>query len=136
MKPPAEPAATVTLPKPKLPVVARIPIGAQMKMLGGTFHVTSASTKRLVIRGPLQRLKRGMVLNLFGVVAQVTLVGHSLARIHARLGSFDTRPILRIADAPEAKQSGMIDTTAVPPAPPLEVEGDNFVDRRKCIKKP
>lgn len=89
------------------PPVARIPIGAVLKMLGGEFHVTNAEAKSLTLRGPLKRLKRGMILNLFGVAAQVTLVGHAVARLQARGdGMFDTRPILRIADDAPPQQPG------------------------------
>lgn len=97
------------------PPVARIPIGAVLKMLGGEFHVTNAEARSLTLRGPLKRLKRGMILNLFGVCAQVTLVGHAVARLQARGdGMFDTRPILRLAPGPEEappEMPGMINAT-------------------------
>lgn len=86
-------------PKPR---VARIPIGAQLKMLGGTFNVTDASAKSLTLRGPLHRLKKGQILNLLGVACQVTLVGHQVARLQVRFGSIDTRPILRLLNDDEA----------------------------------
>lgn len=82
---------------PAPPPVARIPAGAVLKMLGGKFVVSSCEARHLVLTGPLHRLKRGQIMNLFGVVAQVTLVGKKIARVQARNGFFDTREILRLA---------------------------------------
>lgn len=88
--------------------VARIPIGAELKMLGGRFKVTNADARRLTLRGPLSKLKLGQIMNIFGVAAQVTLVGRQVATLTARNGSFDIRPILRLeAEPPPAVSGGM-----------------------------
>lgn len=78
--------------------VARVPIGAQLKMLGGMFTVTNADRHRLTLRGPLGKLPRNKPIQIFGVTAQVTMIGKHVATLTARRGVFDYRPILRIMD--------------------------------------
>lgn len=97
-----DPATAATLASAENMMVevpaARVPIGAQMKMLGGMFTVTNADRHRLTVRGPLGKLKLGKTVQIFAVTAQVTMVGKHVATLTACRGLFDYRPILRIVD--------------------------------------
>ena len=84
-------------PNPKKKDTIRIPIGARLKMRGGMFTVTSASTQALILTGPVKKLRVGEKIQIFGHVAQVTRREVKNARIQLlTLGEFDTRPILQL----------------------------------------
>lgn len=77
----------------------RIPIGSKLKMKGGAYFVTSGSDKSIVITGPVQALKVGEKIMLFGHLAEIICREVKTARLQLLTrGKFDLRPILQLVD--------------------------------------